>query len=189
MVRRRACFIAISVQRCWALGLVRRGGFGADGPGGHGPASWRLRATPRNNSASGQAAGKRDADPCRRLGDASCDLEQAQPQGGELGGGERLRLGDGVAHRQHEPVGGGVQHEADLVGERGSAAGAVRRELALMELDQVFRLSARAVERIVEPFGAADASRLVTTQRMSRPMVLASILAETRRWQPQDLAP
>ncbi len=42
-------------------------------------------------------AGERDADRCRRLDDAPSDLEQAQPQGGELGDGERLRLGDGIA--------------------------------------------------------------------------------------------
>ena len=64
----------------------------------------------------GAAGGKRDAHPCGGLGDAGGDLEQAQR--GELGGGERLRPGDGVAHRQHQPVGGGVQHEAHLVGQR-----------------------------------------------------------------------
>ncbi len=86
----------------------------------------------------GAGAGERDADPRRGLGDAPGDLEQAQPQGGELGRGERLGFGDGVAHRQHEPAGGGVQHEADLVGECGPADGAVGGELALVELDQVF---------------------------------------------------
>ena len=69
--------------------------------------------------------------------------------------GERLRLGDGVTHGQHQPVGGGVQHEADLIGEWRAATGAVGGELALVQLDQVFGLTARTIEGVVEPLGAA----------------------------------
>ena len=36
---------------------------------------------------------------CGGLGDAPGDFEEAHPQGGELGRGERMRLGDGVALR------------------------------------------------------------------------------------------
>jgi hypothetical protein len=49
---------------------------------------------------------KGDADACGGLGDACGDFEEARPKGGELGVGERMRLVDGVAHRQHQPVGG-----------------------------------------------------------------------------------
>ena len=60
---------------------------------------------------------KGDADACGGLGDACGDFEEARAQGGELGVGERMRLVDGVAHRQHQPVGGGMQHETHLIGE------------------------------------------------------------------------
>lgn len=46
------------------------------------------------------------------LDDAGGDLDQAQPQGGDLGIGQRLRLGDRVAQGQHQPVGGGMQQQA-----------------------------------------------------------------------------
>ena len=64
------------------------------------------------------AGGKRDAHAGGSLGDAGCDLDQAHPQGGELGGAKRLRSGNCVAHSQHHPAGTSVQHEADLVGQR-----------------------------------------------------------------------
>ena len=122
----------------------------------------------------GTCGGERDADPCRGLGDASGDLDQPHTQGGELGRGERLWFGNGFAHRRHQPVGGGVQHQANLVGQGGAAACAIGGELAFVQLDQVLHLAAR---------------RLVTTQRMSSPSVVASILAEIRRLHSHDLAP
>jgi hypothetical protein len=66
-------------------------------------------------------------DACRCLGDAPCD-----PQGGELGGRERMRPGDGVAHHQQQPVGGGMQHETHLIGECRATTGAVGGKLALV---------------------------------------------------------
>jgi hypothetical protein len=78
--------------------------------------------------------GESDADASGGLGDACCDLQQAHPQGGELGGGERMRRGDGVAHRQHQPIGGGVQHETHLIGECRTATGAVGGKLALVQM-------------------------------------------------------
>src|SRR5258707_8878965 len=68
----------------------------------------------------------------------------------DLGGGQLVPHGDGIAHAEDEPVGGGVQHEAHLVGQRGSAAGAVRGDLALVHLDQVFSLAAGTVKGVVE---------------------------------------
>ncbi len=99
--------------------------------------------------------GKRDAHPRGGLGDAGGNLEQAQAQGRELGAGERLGPGDCITHRQHQPVGGGVQHQAHLVGQGRPTTGAIRGKLALVELDQVLRLAPGTVERVVEPLGAA----------------------------------
>src|SRR5271170_8506101 len=50
-------------------------------------------------------------------------------------------------------VGGGVQDEANLIGERRAARRAVGGELSLVQLDEIFRLAASAVEGRVEPFG------------------------------------
>ena len=98
---------------------------------------------------------KGDADACGGLGDACGDLEEARAQGGELGVGERMRLVDGVAHRQHQPVGGGMQHETHLIGECRATTGPIGGKLALVQLDQVLGLAARAVERVLEPLRAA----------------------------------
>ena len=62
-----------------------------------------------------------DADPGGLLDDARADLEQALPEGGELGPGERHPSRHGIAEGEHQPVGRGVQDEAELVGERALA--------------------------------------------------------------------
>jgi hypothetical protein len=66
----------------------------------------------------GVRGGERDTHPACGFDDASGDLDQAHPQGGELGGGQRLGPGNGVAELEHQPVGTGVQHESDLIGQR-----------------------------------------------------------------------
>ena len=71
-----------------------------------------------------------DAHAMPGLDDPGGDLEQPQAQGRELGPGEVADFRDGVADREHQPVGGRVQHEAHLVGERRAAGGAVGSELA-----------------------------------------------------------
>ncbi len=60
-----------------------------------------------------------------------------------------------VADREHQPISGGVQDGADLIGERRAARCAVGAELGLVQLDEDLRLSARAIETVVEPFGRA----------------------------------
>src|SRR5579872_7181764 len=95
------------------------------------------------------SCGEGDADACGGLNDTSCNLEQAHPQSSELSGGEWMRLGDGVAHRQHEPISSGMQHKAHLIGACRAATGAVGGELALVQLDQVLGLAACAIERVV----------------------------------------
>ena len=80
----------------------------------------------------------------------------------------------------HQPVGSGVEDEPHLVGVGRAAGGPVTFELGLVQLDQILGLAARAIEDVVDMLGAADA-RDVTTKRISRPRVLASIRATTRR--------
>ena len=60
-----------------------------------------------------------------------------------------------IAHGQHQPIGGGVQQEPNLIGDSGTAGRAIRRELRLVQLDQVLRLSACAIQALVKPLGRA----------------------------------
>ena len=66
----------------------------------------------------GAGGGEGETDAGCGLDDAGADLQQPQAQRGELGFGERIGLRDGVAERQDQPVGGGMQDEPDLIGER-----------------------------------------------------------------------
>jgi hypothetical protein len=95
----------------------------------------------RNLRASG---GEGDADACGGLGYPRGNFDQTEPQGRELGNGEGLRSGNRVTQRKQEPKGTGVQHEANLVGQRRATTGAVRGELRLVPLDEVLYLAARA---------------------------------------------
>ena len=49
--------------------------------------------------------GEKEADAGGLLDEAVANLEQAQPQGGELCTGEWPRAGNGVAQGEHQPVG------------------------------------------------------------------------------------
>ena len=97
--------------------------------------------------------GEGDTHPAGGFGDAGGDLQEPEPDGGELGLGEGMGLGDGVAHGEDQPIGGGVQDEPHLVGGGGPAAGAVGGELGLVQLDQVLGLAAGAIKIGIEPFG------------------------------------
>ena len=94
-----------------------------------------------------------EPNPGSGFADAGADLQKAQSQGGELGGRERGCLGKGVADGEDQPVGGGVEDQAHLVGEGGAAAGTIRGELGLVQLDQVLGLAAGAVKRRVYMLG------------------------------------
>ena len=96
-----------------------------------------------------------DADARGLLHDAGADLEQARPEGRELGPGERHPAGHGIAQGEHQPVGRGVQDEAELVGDRALAGGPVGGELALVQLDEVLGLAAGAVDIFIEMAGVA----------------------------------
>src|SRR5665647_1704657 len=58
--------------------------------------------------------------------------------------------------RSASTISGGVENEADLIGERRTAARAIGGELCLMQLDQILGLAARAIQAVVDPFGRAD---------------------------------
>ena len=97
-----------------------------------------------------------DADAGGLLDDAGADLEQSQPKGCELCSGERRGAGNGVAQREHEPIGCGVEEQPELVGEGALAGGEVRGELALAHLDQVLGLAAGTVDVFVEMARLSD---------------------------------
>ena len=82
-------------------------------------------------------------------------LEEAQPEGCELCTGERRGAGNGVAEREHQPIGCGMQDQPELVGDRALAGGPVRGELALVHLDRVLGLASGAVDVFVEMAGLA----------------------------------
>ena len=82
----------------------------------------------RNRAASRQAEAKWMRIRAAFVDDARADLEQALPEGGELGPGERHPSRHGIAQGEHQPVGfRGVQDEAELVGERCSGMRSGRR--------------------------------------------------------------
>jgi hypothetical protein len=95
-------------------------------------------AEPRRIRAVG---GEREVDPGSGFPDSYRDLQQSQPDGGEVTPGERLRPGNGFADLLHQPVGRRVQDQSHLIGERRAATGAVGCQLAFVPLDQVLRLT------------------------------------------------
>ena len=87
--------------------------------------------------------------------DACCDLDPAQTQRRELSFCEVTRFWNGVPHTQHQPVSGCVQNEPNLIGDRRTARRSIGSQLGFVELDEVLRLSARAIEVVVKPFRRA----------------------------------
>jgi len=104
----------------------------------------------------GTSRGERKANTARGLDDPGGDFQEAKTQRCELGSGQFLGFGNGVAHGQHQPISGRVENEADLVGERRTAAGAIGGELRLVQLDQILSLAAGAIQAVVDPLGRAD---------------------------------
>lgn len=78
--------------------------------------------------------GEGDTDAVSGLADAGTDLQRPDAQGGELDLGLELGLGDVVAHGQHQPVGGGMQDQAHLIGQGRAAGGPVALEMRLCSL-------------------------------------------------------
>src|SRR5271163_2210782 len=79
---------------------------------------------------------KGETDAAGGLDDAGGDFQQPEPDGGELGRCQIAWLRNGVANGEDEPIGGGVEDQADLVGERRAATGTVGGKLGLVQLDQ-----------------------------------------------------
>jgi hypothetical protein len=88
----------------------------------------------RNRAGIGAGGSEGDPDAGSGFDDAGGDLEEPQAQRCELGGGERGSLGDFLLDAPHQPVGGGVQDQAHLVGVGRSARGAIAGELGLVRL-------------------------------------------------------
>ena len=91
----------------------------------------------------GTCRDERKANAARGLDDTGGNFQETKTQRRELGGGQFPGFGNGVAHGQHQPKSGGVENEADLIGERRTATGAIGGELRLMQLDQILGLAAR----------------------------------------------
>jgi len=68
----------------------------------------------------------------------------------QLGTGERVCRRNRSAHPMHQPVRGSVEYEPDLIGDRAVTRHAIRRELRFVQLDQVFHLSALAVDVFIQ---------------------------------------
>jgi hypothetical protein len=73
----------------------------------------------------GTCRGERKANAARGLDDTGGDFQETKTQRCELGSGQFPDFGNGVAHGQHQPISGGVENEADLIGERRTATGAI----------------------------------------------------------------
>lgn len=128
---------------------------------------WRVGLTPRRSGPAGHerggqggeqigietGGGEGQVDAGGDLDDAGGDLEQREAQHGELRRSQIARFRNGVADGEHQPVGGGVKDEANLVGERRAARRAIGGKLGLVQLDEILRLAARTIEAFVQPLG------------------------------------
>jgi len=78
-----------------------------------------------------------NADAGEMLDHARADLDQSFPDGRELALGERIAPRNRGAHAMHQPECGGVEDEPHLIGGRAVTRHAIRRQLRLVQLDQV----------------------------------------------------
>ena len=118
---------------------------------------WQQRAWQAADQVGfGTCRGERKANAAGGLDDTGSDFQETKTQGRELGCGQFPGFGNRVAHGQHQPISGGVENEANLIGERRTATGAIGGELRLMQLDQILGLAARAIQAVVDPLGRAD---------------------------------
>src|SRR5260370_37164560 len=148
---RRVLFVWIG--RRWGLkaGVGRRGTM----PRFSGDQAWQAVEDAAEDRLIGGARRQVDLDLLVQFDDAGGDLDEAQPQSVELHDAPGRAFGHQPAHRPEEPVGTGVKEEAELVGGGLMAGGAVGGEMVLPRLDVVLRLTARAVEPLIELLGAA----------------------------------
>ena len=128
--------------------------------------------------------GEGEADGCGELADASADLEQAEPQGIELQAWQ-AEAGEPASEGVEQPVGGGMEQQAELVGPEAMATETIGEAGELEVADPLLGGAARDVEvvdgeRVVGAGGDDEAgvgpcsntSALQTTRR-GRGQVLA----------------
>src|SRR5215217_4929430 len=96
-------------------------------------------------------AGQVQHDPALQRDDAGADLDQAQAQGVELRHPPGGALRHEAAQGPEQPVGAGVQHEAELVGAGLATGGSVSGEVQAPSFDVVLGLAALAIEVLVDP--------------------------------------
>src|SRR5215470_11586442 len=114
-------------------------------------AGWREAERDGAEQRSLRITGRQlDADAREMLDHARADLDQTLADGRELGLCERVCLRNGVAYGEHQPIRGGVESEPNLIGRRAVTRHAVRRQLCLVQLDQVLHLPALAVDVLIK---------------------------------------
>ena len=99
--------------------------------------------------------GQRELDAGAPLDDTGSDLDEARTQGVELGKTPTGALWRSGPQAMHQPIGGRVEDEAELVGLGVVAGGAIRGEMGLVGLDQILHLPAHAIDVLVESLGLA----------------------------------
>ena len=122
------------------------------------------RPTPRQ-AAKGEiddrliwGAGRQvDLDLRLHLDDARGDLHQAEPQGVELGHPPARAFWSHQSQAPQQPIGPGMEKQAELVGRRPRARGPVSREVGFPSLQLIFRLSPGTIQALVEPSPSAVA--------------------------------
>jgi len=102
---------------------------------------------------TGGAGWQVDLDLGFQFDDAGGEFDQAQPQGVELHDAPDRAFGHDAAHRPQQPIGAGVQEQAELVGFGLVAGGAVGGKVGLPGFDVVLGLTTRAVAPFVQKAG------------------------------------
>ena len=96
----------------------------------------------------GTCRGERKTNAAGGLDDTGGDFQETKTQRCELGSGQFPDFGNGVAHGQHQPISGGVENEADLIGERRTVIGLTKSYIGRGEeteahINEALRLSPR----------------------------------------------
>src|SRR3974390_3051434 len=142
-----------TLERVGVVGMDNRGRGRCLCPVVHGPAGCKAPARPRNSPACGQAVASASL---MRLAVSTMRapiFSSFSRKVANSATGSGWGLGVGARHFTLEQIGGGVQNEPHLIGERRAAGGSIRRQLALVQFDQIFHLAARTIERFGDMFG------------------------------------
>ena len=99
-------------------------------------------------------AAKGELDLGFELLDAYDDLEDGEADGAEHRGSPGQASGRSKPQAVHQPIGGGVQDETELIGLELMAGGAVGGGVELEILDQIFHAAALAIDFLVDSLGA-----------------------------------